>query len=91
MAVEGAGLGGAAVGVEAVELFGERLCAVRLARGEEFDDVGGDVHAAGGVDARGDAEADVDGGESAVRGILATCMSARRPGGRGGGAREAEG
>ena len=37
--------------------------AVRIARGEEFDDVGGDVHAARGVDAWGEAESDVEAGD----------------------------
>ncbi len=37
---------------------------------EELDDVGGDVHAAGGVDAWGEAEADFGGGGGAVDGDL---------------------
>jgi hypothetical protein len=49
--VEGASFGVAAGGVEGVELFGEGLGADGVAGEEEFDDVGGDVHAAGGVDA----------------------------------------
>ena len=40
-----------------------------IARGEELDDLGGDIHAAGGVDARADAEADVSGGERTTRGV----------------------
>ena len=37
---------------------------------EEFDDIGGDVHAAGGVDAGREAEADFGGGGSAINGDL---------------------
>jgi hypothetical protein len=35
-----------------------------VAGGEELDDFGGDVHAAGGVDARAEAESEVEAGES---------------------------
>ena len=52
--------------IEAVEFLGERLRAAGVAREEELDDVAGDVHAAGGVDARGDAEAYFGGGGWAV-------------------------
>ncbi len=45
-----------------VELFGEGAGAGGVAGEEELDDVGGDVHAAGGVDAGGEAEADLGGG-----------------------------
>ena len=67
---EGVGFGGAAVLVEAVELFGEELGVGWVAGEKELDDVGGDVHAAGGVDAGGYAEADFGGGWRAVEGEL---------------------
>ena len=60
---EGFGFDGAAVVVEAVEFFGEEAGGGGVAGEEHFDDVGGDVHAAGGVDAGGEAEADVGGGD----------------------------
>ena len=53
----------AALAVEALEFGGELGGAVRVARGKELDDVGGHVHAAGGVDARREAEGDVEAGE----------------------------
>ena len=53
----------AALAVETLELGGELSGAVRVARGEELDDVGGDIHAAGGVDARREAEGDIEAGE----------------------------
>ena len=62
---EGFGFGGAAVVVEPVEFFGEGAGKGGVAGEKHFDDVGGDVHAAGGVDARSDAEADVEGGDGA--------------------------
>ena len=42
---------------------------VRVARGKKLDDVGGDVHAAGGVDARRKAEGDIEAGELLGGGI----------------------
>ena len=68
--LEGLGFGGAALVVEAVEFFCELGCAGRVFCEEEFDDVAGDVHAAGGVDAWGEAEADFGGGGGAVYGDL---------------------
>ena len=60
---ESGGFGVAAFAVEALEFGGEFDGAVRVAGGEELDDFGGDVHAAGGVDARGEAEGDVEAGD----------------------------
>ena len=60
---ERGGLDVAALAVEAIELGGKIGSAMGVARGEKLDDVGGDVHAAGGVDARGEAEGDVEAGE----------------------------
>jgi len=57
------GLDVAALAVEAIELGGKIGSAMGVARGEKLDDVGGNVHAAGGVDARGEAEGDVEAGE----------------------------
>ncbi len=65
---KGGGFGGAAVLVEGVELVGELVGAGGVAGEEELDDVGGDVHAAGGVDAGCEAEADLGGGWAAGRG-----------------------
>ena len=62
-------LGSAAVGVQLIEFVGERAGAFDVARGEELDDFRGDVHAAGGVDARADAEANVAGSERATCGV----------------------
>ena len=44
-------------------LCGQLRGAMRVARGEKLDDFGGDIHAAGGVDARRQAEGDVEAGE----------------------------
>ena len=66
---ERGGFGVAALAVEALELGGQLGGAVRVARGEELDDLGGDVHAAGGVDARREAEGDVEAGELLGGGI----------------------
>ncbi len=66
--------------VECVELLRECRGADGVAREEELDDIGGDVHAAGGVDAGREAEADLRGGGRLVEREAATCMSARRPG-----------
>ena len=52
--------------IEAVEFFGQGAGAGGVAGEEHLDDVAGDVHAAGGVDARGDAEAYFGGGGRAV-------------------------
>ena len=57
---EGGGFGVAAFAIEAFELGGKFDGAVRVAGGEELDDFRGDVHAAGGVDARGEAEGYVE-------------------------------
>jgi len=66
---EGGGFGVAALTVEALELGGQICGAVRVARGEELDDFGCDVHASGGVDARCDAEGDVEAGDLFCGGI----------------------
>ena len=59
----------APLAIEALE-FGSQLGgAVRVARREEFDHVGGDVHTAGGVDARGEAKGDVEAGDLLAGGI----------------------
>ncbi len=63
MVAERGGFDVAALAVEALEFGGELGGAVRVARGEKLDDVGGDVHAAGGVDARRKAEGDIEAGE----------------------------
>ena len=68
--VEGVGFGGATGGVEAVEFLGQFLRAAGVTGEEELDYVAGDVHAAGGVDAGGDAEAYFGGGGGAVEGDL---------------------
>src|SRR6188472_1617706 len=62
-------LSGAALGIQLIELVGERAGAFDVARGEELDDFGGDVHAASGVDARADAEANIAGSERATCGV----------------------
>ena len=66
---EDPGLGIAAIGVEAVELLGERTGALRISGGEHLDDLGGNVHASGGVDARGEAKGDIGGSQRAFGGI----------------------
>ena len=53
----------AALAIEALEFRGELDGAVRIARGKELDDVGGNVHAAGSVDARSEAKGDIEAGE----------------------------
>ena len=63
---EHGGFGGAAFLIETLQLRGEFVGAGFVARGEELDDFGGDVHAAGGVDAGREAEGDVDGRERAT-------------------------
>ena len=60
---ESGGFSVASLAIEALEFCGEFGGAVRVASGEELDDFGGDVHAAGGVDARGEAEGDVEAGD----------------------------
>ena len=50
-------------------LLASSVGAVRVARGEKLDDFRGDVHAAGGVDARREAKGDVEAGELLGRGI----------------------
>ena len=67
MASRALSFGGSAGLIEGVELHGQCLRAAGVAGEEEFDDVGGDVHAAGGVDAGGYAEADFGGGGRAVQ------------------------
>ena len=47
-----------AFGVELIELVGNLASAGRIFHAEEFDDVAGNIHAAGGIDARRDAESD---------------------------------
>ena len=66
---ERGGFSVAAFAVEAFELGGEFVGAGCVAGGEELDDFGGDVHAAGGVDARGEAEGDVEAGDLLGGGI----------------------
>ena len=66
---ECAGFGFAAFAIEAFELVGEFGGAGGVAGAEELDDVGGHVHAAGGVDARREAEGDVEAGERLGCGI----------------------
>ena len=53
---------GAAFLVEPFELGGKIAGARGVAGGEELDDLGGNIHATCSVDARSEAEADVDGG-----------------------------
>ncbi len=62
--------GGAPVVVEAVEFLCEFGGAGWVFREEEFDDFAGDVHATGGVDAGGEAEAYFGRGGGAVDGDL---------------------
>ena len=59
--VEGVALGGATCLIEVIEFAGEFGGAIRGSGEEELDDVGGDIHATGGVDAGRDAEADLGG------------------------------
>ena len=63
------GLGGATFGVELIKLHCQLACAVGVTCGEELDDIGSDIHAAGGVDARADAKADVGCCQTALRRI----------------------
>ena len=49
--------------IEALEFCGQLGGAMRIARGKELDHVGGDIHAAGGVDARSEAKCDVESGD----------------------------
>ena len=51
------------VGVKLVEAAGDFAGAGGVFHAEEFDDVAGHIHAAGGVDARGDAKCDFAGRE----------------------------
>ena len=53
----------ATLAIEPLQLGGEFLRAGRVARGEELDHVRGNVHAAGRVDARGEAKGHVEAGE----------------------------
>ena len=53
----------AALAIEPFQLVRQLRGAMRIARGEKLDDVGGHVHAAGGIDARRKAEGDVEAGE----------------------------
>ena len=53
----------AAFAVQAFQFGGQLGGAVRVARREKLDDVGGNVHAAGGVDARREAKGDIVAGE----------------------------
>ena len=77
---EGSGFGVAAFAVEAFELGGQFRGAVRVAGGKELDDFGGDVHAAGGVDARSEAESNIEAGIRLAAGSrAATAKRARRP------------
>jgi hypothetical protein len=66
---QGGGLGGAALDVQLFELLGDGLGAAGIFGGEELDDFGSDVHASGGVDARAEAEADVNRREFALGGV----------------------
>ena len=53
----------ATLAVEALEFGGKHGGACRIAGCEEFDDLGGNVHAAGGIDARCETEGDIEAGE----------------------------
>ena len=59
----------AAFAVEAFELGSEFVGASGSRVVEELDDFGGDVHAAGGVDARGEAESDIKAGDLFCGGV----------------------
>ena len=59
----------AALAIEQLEIGGEFERTGAVARGKELNDLRGDVHAAGGVDARGQAEGDVEAGERLGCGI----------------------
>uniref|UniRef100_E6QIG2 Uncharacterized protein n=1 Tax=mine drainage metagenome TaxID=410659 RepID=E6QIG2_9ZZZZ len=61
--------GGAALGVELFKFLSEGCGARLVACGEEFDNLGSNVHAPGGVDARAEAEAEVEAGELTGLGI----------------------
>jgi len=60
---ERGGLDIAALAIKALEFGSELSSAVGVARGEKFDDVGGNVHAASCVDARGETKGDVEAGD----------------------------
>ncbi len=66
--LERGGFGGAAFVIQTVEFFCELGGSGGVFCEEEFDDVAGDIHTAGGVDAWGDAEANFGGGGGAVCG-----------------------
>jgi hypothetical protein len=70
---QGNGLGIATFLVEALELGGQFGGADGVARGKKLDNIGGHVHAAGGVDARGEPEGDVEAGELLVGGVEPGC------------------
>ena len=76
---EGCCFGGAAVGVEGVEFFGEGLGDGGIAGEEEFDYVAGDVHAAGCVDTGSYAEAYLGGSWGAVEGDLGDLHEGAQP------------
>src|ERR1700761_3036591 len=57
------GFGGAAVVVQAVQLLGERARDGWIAGEKKLDDIACDLHAARGVEARREPEADVGGGD----------------------------
>ena len=59
----------AALAIEPFQFVRQLRRAARVARRKELDDFGGNVHAAGGVDARREAEGDVEAGELLGRGI----------------------
>ncbi len=65
--LERSSFGGAALVIEAVQFFCQLGCAGGISCEEELDDIAGDVHSAGGVDAGADAEAYFGGGGGAVR------------------------
>ena len=60
---ERSGLDVAAFAIEALQLCGQLDGTVGVARRKKLDDVGRDVHAAGGVDARGEAKGDIEAGD----------------------------
>jgi hypothetical protein len=56
-------LGVTAVAIETLQLVGELGGAGSVTGAEQFNDVGGNVHAAGGVDAGREAEGDIEAGD----------------------------
>ncbi len=69
--------GVASFAIQAFELRGEFLRAAEVARGKEFDHLGGHIHAARGVDAWRQAKCDVEAGEL-FRGRIERCGGEER-------------